>query len=296
MRHLFFLLSLSILIWGCDVIESPYLDEEYLAQLPADEKCLLDSQIEPAFPESESIEKMVLIEEMTGHKCGNCPVANEAAYDLYQNRFAEQAVLVSIHAGPLATFSPNDPKYNTNYTTTAGTEFYQELNSVSAVPFGLIDRQEGGTDPSRWADYIQERLDAGPTAGIRIVNCYQTGDSSFSTVIDLKYLDAVDEQRLSVLLVEDQIVSYQKDYRAPNGSPDLPAYTHHYVLRGAINSTWGQPVSSEPIENGDRFTLSYSFDLDLDTWDPANCYVVAFVYDASTDEVGQVAKAPLIPE
>jgi hypothetical protein len=296
MRRILFLLPIFILLWGCEEIEAPYFEEEYLAQLPADERCLIDSEAQPAFPEGEAIEKMVLIEEMTGHKCGNCPRATEVAYDLYRNQFDGQVVLVGIHAGPLATFSPNDPKYFTNYTTEAGDEFYQELNSVNAVPFGLIDRVQGGSDASQWADYVQARLDIAPTAGIRLFNCHDSGDSSFSTVVNLKYLTEASNQRLSLLLVEDQIVSYQKDYSAPNGSPDIPDYTHHYILRGAINGTWGQPVSPEPIENGDLFTQSYSFELDLAAWNPANCYVIAFVYDESTDEVGQVAKAPLVTE
>jgi hypothetical protein len=296
MQRLLVLIPLLLALWGCDVIEAPYLDDEYLAQLPADEACLFDSQAEEAFPDGESIEKMVLLEEMTGHKCGNCPRATEVAYDLYSNQFAGQVIMIGIHAGPLAGYSASDPKYFTNYTTPAGTEIYQTLNSVRAVPFGLIDRSESGTDASRWAAYVQSRLETPPTAGIRISNCYQTGDTSGSTVIDLKYLvSSSNSQFLSLLLVENDIVSYQKDYSAPNGSPDIPDYTHHYLLRGAINGTWGQPVATEAIAVGDRFTFSYSFDLAAEL-DPANCYVVAMVYDETTGEVGQVAKAPLLAE
>lgn len=285
-----------LLLWGCDVIEAPYLEEDYLAQLPADERCLLDSQAQPAFPAGEPIERVVLIEEMTGHKCGNCPRATEVAYGLYQDRFAEQVIMVSIHAGPLASASPQDPKYHTNYTTPAGNELYQTLNTVGAVPFGLIDRKEGGTDASRWTDFVQARLDEAPTAGIRVFNCYAEGDSSFSTVIDLQYVQAREQaQQLSVLLIEDDIVSYQKDYSAPDGSPDIPDYTHHFVLRGAVNGTWGEVFAPNGTELGDRFTLSYSYELDP-AFDPAHCYVVALVYDEATGEVGQVAKASLLAQ
>jgi len=297
MRHLTLLISACLIfISGCDVIEAPYLDPEFLAQLPADEKCLLESQEEAAFPDGYSPQKMVLLEEMTGHKCGNCPRASEVAYDLYNNVFKEQIVFLSIHAGPLASFSPNDPKYNTNFKTPAGDELYSNLNDVSAVPFGMVDRVLTGNDQSQWQGYVTDRLQEAPTAGIRIFNCYDPAADSLQlgTVIDLVYPnEANSQQRLSVYLVENEIVSYQKDYSAPNGSPDIPDYKHHYVLRGAVNGTWGQPVSSGMIEAGGRFTQSYSYSVEQD-FDAEHCYIVAFVYDEGTNEVGQVAIAPII--
>lgn len=285
---------LLFVVWSCDVIESPYLEEDFVEQGNNDDPCIVASQADDAFPEGQTIEKMVLLEEMTGHLCGNCPRATEVAYSLYSQQFAGRVVFIGIHAGPLAGFTPGASKYSADYTTPEGSELYQEFNSVGAVPFGMIDRAETGYDARRWSDFVTERLAEAPTAGIRIFNCYNEDNTGFSTVVDVKMLAAnATAPRLSVVLVEDDIVSWQKDYDSPNGSPDIPDYSHHYVLRGAINGTFGQPVSEEAVAVDDVFTLKYDHEL-TDDLNPSNCYVVAFVYDEATNAVGQVAIQSLV--
>lgn len=284
-------LVLLLGLMGCDVIEAPYVE---LSSLPADERCVTEATLQPAFPNGTTFEKRVLLEEMTGHKCGNCPRASEKAFDLVET-YGDRVVLVTIHAGPLATYNESASKYFSNYNTAAGDEFYQELNTSGAVPFGMVDRIFSGNNANDWADQVATRLAEPATAGIRIYNCYNADSLTLNTVIDVKYLTAAPaSERLCVQLVEDKIVDWQKDYSAPNGTPDIENYTHHDIFRAAINGTWGQPLSTEAIVADQTFTNSYSFQLS-DSFDATHCKVVAYVYDFDTKEVRQVASSALVP-
>ncbi|GAB4426085.1 MAG: hypothetical protein OHK0039_43980 [Bacteroidia bacterium] len=293
--RLTWLLAVALWFAGCDIIEAPYLDPEYLAQLPADEQCLIESKkTDPFGPGSPAIVKNVLLEEMTGHKCGNCPRASEVAYDLTRNVYPGRLFLVSVHAGPLAAFTPTASKYFTNFKTPAGDELFADLNNTNAVPFGMIDRVTTGNDQRAWQSQVEARLQEAPRAGIRIFNCYNPDSALLSTVVDVKYLaDATATERLCVLLTEDGIVDWQTDYSAPNGSPDIPDYVHHDVYRAAINGTWGEPLSDVQVNRDQRFTRSYSYRLPSHL-DPNKCRVVAFVYRFDTQEIHQVEVLPVV--
>jgi hypothetical protein len=70
-----------------------------------------------------------------------------------------------------------------------------------------------------------------------------------------------------------------------------------HVMRGAVNGTWGTPIllkeetSSLPIVKS--FPMHFT-GFNLNTMNPKNCRVIAFVYDADTKEVLQVAEKDVI--
>jgi hypothetical protein len=286
-KLLIFLLSL-ILLPSCDVIEAPYLDEAYINSLPADEKCLLEASRTEPFPEAYTFEKKVLLEKMTGHQCGNCPTATKEALRLNQ-QYGDRLVFVAIHAGPLANFNPDASKYSSNYKTETGDEWYLNLNNRNAVPFGMVDRSLSGTNAGQWEAFVQQRLAESPRLGLRIFNCYEPDSAALGVVVDALFLEEMGPQtRLSVLLVEDDLTDWQKDYSVPRGaSPDLADYVHHHVLRASLNGSWGQPFASESIPGNSRHTQSYALKIDP-SWKVENCKIVALVHDFESKEVFQV--------
>ena len=285
------LICLAILLHACDIIEAPYLDNPK-SNLAADEQCLEDAQqTDPFAPGSPAIVKKVFFEEMTGHQCGNCPEATEKLHELKTGKYAGRLVAMAIHAGPLANVKSSG-KYATEFRTAAGNELYSGLNVFDAVPFGLIDRIEKGLGASTWETKVEQRMNEAPGAGIRVFNCFDPDSNKLTTVIDVKYLvDATENERITVYLIEDNIKDWQKDYRLSDS--DIPDYTHHDVFRAALTNVWGEPLSTTAVTNGERFTKSYSFKL-RDDYVAANCRIIAFVYNADTDEVRQVEEAPIV--
>lgn len=288
MRLLRFL-PLLLLFAACDIIEAPYY-ENPASQLPADEQCLADAAA--AEPFSEPIRRKVLVEEMTGHQCGNCPEAGELIHTLKANTFPGQMVVVAIHAGALALPKSSGEKFTTDFRSSKGNQLYSQLNPFDVVPLGLINRDAIILGAGSYQSEITKALNESPEAGLRIFNCFDPDSLTLTSVVDIKYLiDAPASDRLILYVIEDNIVDWQKDYRF--NEPDLPDYTHKSVFRDAITSVSGTEISSGAIAPDDTFTLSFTYQLNPG-WDPTNCKVVAFIYDTENEIVRQAEEAFVI--
>lgn len=288
MRQISFIVSFLFLLSGCDIIEAPYLKNP-VSQLPADEQCIELSEATEPF--QDPIVRKILVEEMTGHKCGNCPEVGELIHELKTNDYQNQMVVMSIHAGGLSTPSSSG-KYTTDFRTSEGLELYQSLNPFDVVPLGLINRTELITGAGAYRSKIEQELAEAPEAGIRVFNCFDADSLKLTSVIDIKYLvEGGDNEHIAVYLVEDKVIDWQKDYRL--NDPDISQYTHHDVLRDAVNGVWGVPISEEAITADSRYTKTYTFSLN-ENWNSVNCKVVAIVFDNESKEVRQVEEAPVV--
>lgn len=276
---------------ACDIIDAPYV--ETVAMIPSDSLCQLQAvAADPFGPGSPTVVRKLLLEEMTGHQCGNCPEATALAHELRNQTYPGRIVTISIHSGPLAATKSSGSKYNTDFTTTEGDQIYSEFNVFDAIPFGLFNRNTIGLGGSQWTNLTDEQLQLAPEAGIRIFNCYDPSNRELTTVVDVKYLqDASENEFLAVYLVEDNIVDWQTDYNLADN--DIPDYTHHDVFRGSINGIWGESLSPNPVSTDDRFTKAYTIQID-EAFDVQNCKVVAFVHNFDTKHVRQVEEAPLV--
>ncbi len=113
----------------CFLLKSQGLDNDDFEILQAAEQSLTGAP-------TNSAEKVVILEEFTGHLCVNCPEATILAHDL-KVTYGEQLVLLSIHAGDLAV--PSTSPYEADYRTGPGTAIYNEFLPLG-VPAGLVSR------------------------------------------------------------------------------------------------------------------------------------------------------------
>ncbi|MEO0473522.1 MAG: Omp28-related outer membrane protein [Bacteroidota bacterium] len=279
------IVALFIGLGGCDIITDGY--EELTPTEAFDQECIQKSTRDNPFAgNSDPIAKKVLLEEMTGHQCGNCPQHTEVGWDLYQNVFQDRMVFLSIHTGPLARFVPSASKYYTDFTTETGTALQDEFNPDGTVPFGMINRTTFGFGSGSWESKVTAELDKSAEVGIHLTNCFDDDSRRLTIVANLKYLINSDENDyLAVYLVEDEIKDWQKDYRL--NKVDIEEYKHHNVLRATINGTWGQPISEGAIAADELFQLSYGYEIP-EEYDADKCYIIAFVHDFETKEIRQV--------
>lgn len=293
MKKICFLLLPFLLLVSCEVIEAPYFEESYLNSLPADERCLLDAAEKRANITDVALKKKVLLEEMTGHQCGNCPSASKEAHRL-KELFGDDLIFIGIHAGPLANIRPGQPKYATDFRTEAGDEFYGTLNDRNAVPLGLVDRSLIGTSANEWETFVRQRLESPVLAHLQLYTCFNSDSNELGIVVDVNAIKVLDANtRLSVLLIEDEVMDWQKDYSVPSGvSPDIEDYPHSDVLRTAINGTWGELLADSETTEGSLIIKSYALKLNPD-WKAENCKIVAYVHNFDSKEVYQVASISL---
>ncbi len=283
---------------GCDIIDAPYVVVN-TNNIPADSLCLIEAQANDPFGAgTPAIEKKVLLEEYTGHKCGNCPPASAVAHRLKTVDYPDRVIVVSVHSGPLAQPAPGASKFATNFTTQEGNTLYEEINKAyyDAVPAGFFDRKLRSLGSGTWPTKVAEQLALAPEVGIRMYACFNADARTFSVVMDAKYLVAgKDNDYFSVYLVEDSIVDWQKDYNPSLPSEDIQNYTHHDVLRKSLNGVWGEKLTVDgPTAINSRFTRILTGSIPAN-YNEKKCSLVAFIYDQATRQVRQVEEILLIP-
>lgn len=243
---------------------------------------------------SQTIRK-VLIEDYTGHTCGNCPRAAETAETLKQ-LYGEKVIIMGVHVGtfakpcPSLTCPPDAPanSYLSDFRTTTGNDYNSTFgNDVAGLPNGMVNRKAvSGTNILQypaWGSAVANIINNPPDAKIKITNTYNGGTRTLNTSIETKFLNQLSgSYKLIVLLTQDSIIDWQHDYQA--NPENIPNYVHRHVLRGAVNSSWGDAISSVV---GATVTKDFTYVLNP-SWDDSHCYTLVFICDDSTKEVIQV--------
>jgi hypothetical protein len=230
--------------------------------------------------------RKILLEDYTGHRCGNCPRSHEKLQELL-NVYGIKIVPLCVHAG---FFAMPMSQYTADYRTSTGNDLNTYFgNSNAGLPNGMVNRTEldGNViiQHSNWEQVIQGILLLEPEMDIKIVNDYNSTSNTLKTDIKLTSLNEFSQTlKLAVYLKEDSIVSFQTDY--DHDPQDISDYIHRHVLRDAINSTWGDLVSDQIITVNQTINFSYYYTLNS-SWQSSKCSVVAYVYDDETKQIIQ---------
>ncbi|PCH94771.1 MAG: hypothetical protein COB85_05280 [Bacteroidetes bacterium] len=269
-------LVFAILFIGCDIVEGPYIEG---AQTGSDTSTVYT--------------RKVLVEDFTGHTCGNCPRAAETAHTLEQ-LYGEQIVVVGVHIGWFAkpvNSPPNpDSSYIYDFRTTAGTEIDVQYGiDVAGLPRGMVNRIEVSGSPilgySAWGTAVAGIVDLPPDLKIEISNSYNEISRLLDVTADVTFLNNMTGTfNVVALLLEDSIVNWQLDYLASPNS--IENYMHRHVLRSSISSTWGDQIAQGNMSSGATSSNNYSITLN-NTWVEGKCSVVVYVYDVGSSEVIQ---------
>ncbi len=91
-------LLISFSFMACDKVEAPYKEEKEI-----------------------KVNRKVLLEDFTGHKCVNCPNAHDIAHDLQELYGEDNLIVIATHAGFFSTPSSGDFAYD--FRTEAGPEW-----------------------------------------------------------------------------------------------------------------------------------------------------------------------------
>lgn len=250
---------------------------------------------DPAHPTAT---RNVLLEDITGHRCNNCPRAARIAQGLKDDLYGDDLIIVGVHAGSFAPPYPpiGDGEYDTDHRTEAGIT-YQQTYQVTFFPAGLVSRKP--YDNSRivsegsWGAAVGDIIDVPARFDVWFDTITVT-DGRMSTVVKMHVAEnIIGDHNMVVYLTEDPVVDWQLDSEAT--PPDVPDYPHPHVLRANLNGTWGTPVINGSAPSGRVVTLSIN-DFELDpTWNAANLSLVAWVYDTATEEVWQAEERKFQP-
>lgn len=226
----------------------------------------------------------ILVEDYTGHKCGNCPAAADTLRYL-EHTYGGKIIPLAIHAGFFASVNSS---YPLDLRTSSGNDYDAQFGiSAAGNPNGLINRIGYGTGGfikaySTWESEVVQMFNKAAKFEIKINNNYIASSQNLSTKITVKSLtNNSGKYKLVVLLTEDSIIGKQIDYRLPSGNQDIPDYEFNHVLRDAINSTWGDAVFSSGAVTNDSIVKPYNYIINTN-YNAAKCHVVAYIYDADS--------------
>jgi len=291
MKRITYLILLSILfgsVWmACDKIDDPLplINEEDIPQDIDDTLFFVDSV--------QVVQKQVLLEDYTGHKCVNCPEWAIFAHDLAEE-LDHKLVIIGIHAGFYATPDPSGD-FTADLRTTSGEELYNDF-LIFANPIGMIDRVEQNGNlqifPDNWENVIDQQLSLGSVASITIRNKYFPNLNTVIINIDATATsDLAGKYKMCVFITEDHVVSPQKNNNPEIGpTPDWLDYEHMSLLRDDINTTYGTYLSANgELVTGEVYNKEFIYQLD-ESWVAENCNIVVYLYNEEIWEVVQVAE------
>ena len=246
----------------------------------------------------DTTKRSVLLEDYTGHKCVNCAPAATIAntiQDLYQG----QVFVIAVHAGIFAQPVPNDPYLSANFTCTTGNDWlgYSGFN-IDGNPKGMVNRRpySGSISfgPTDWNQAVLTSVGLPKVAIMTVQNTFNDDTKMMNSTIAVKFLQNITGKiNLTVCIIEDNIYGGQLNNVKPDSVPIIKHFRFMHVLRGSLNGSFGEQISSNP-QTDDYLSKQYSFDFSTKSWVPANCSVIAFISDADTKEVLHVMKSPVI--
>jgi thiol-disulfide isomerase/thioredoxin len=287
------ILFLALAFFGasCDII--PYKDAKEVRTVIIDTNST-DTVIVP---------QSVLIEDFTGHTCGNCPEAAREAHrieKLYPGRVVIMGVHCSFFAKPK---SYADGSFKEDFRTPAGDALDDKFKVSSAgLPKGIVNRGRfGGSslsilNSSEWEGKVSEILNSEPL-GIKATLIPEFSSTSRQIALNARILfqkGYTESLKTAVYVTEDSLINWQKEYDPKFAPPENnPNYLHMHVLRTDMTPGSGSDIlNSEAISANKEIVSQWSTTLDPKV-KAKNCHVILIVYKADTDEIVQVAQAKL---
>jgi hypothetical protein len=226
--------------------------------------------------------RKVLLEDFTGHQCGNCPTAAREALKL-DSIFEGRIILVGTHVSFFADTNKTG-KFTYNFKTEAGNQLDVDYGIEAAgLPKGMVNRAKYNTqyllNYGDWASVIAQQLAVVPDVHLAIENTYNETTRELNIDVDVEYMKrGRPNQRMVVYLLEDSIVNWQKDYALPDGQQDVSNYVHRHVLRKAITPTYGDVITNTESFIGKVTRKTFTTTLSP-AYNDKHCSIVVFVLD-----------------
>jgi hypothetical protein len=228
--------------------------------------------------------RAVLIEDLTGQRCINCPTGTDIINGIIQTYGEDNVIAVGIHSGPLG-FTGNSKRVG--LMTDTGDEYYTYWANGTNLgqPSAIFNRKKGPSDNlNNWAAEVGLIISEKANLSIDITNAYDAKKRELTTKVGAFGVNGTVNGKLQVWIVEDGIKAMQM---MPDGSANQE-YIHNHVFRAAVNGTWGEEVT---VKEGETTSKDYSYVLP-ETWNADNISVVAFVYNGKGVE--NVAKKHIV--
>lgn len=229
--------------------------------------------------------KNVLIEDFTGQRCSNCPMAAEELKSIQTAFGADHVIAVAIHGGALGVSEADRPTIG--LANEQGEQLYNHWG-VTDQPIGLVDRTAGLQSFTNWFGLAVKRLIMDPKADLTLQQpAYDPATRTLTLQVGATGHENLDA-KLQIWLTESNLVRLQT-MPAEWGGGNNREYVHNHVFRTAVNDLLGDELV---LQAGQARTLDYTSTLN-EGWQPENMAVLAILY-SEEEGVIQVAEQPIL--
>jgi hypothetical protein len=230
----------------------------------------------------------VLLEEFTGHKCINCPLASQKArklVDYYKGRL----ILMEVHGTYLAD---PDAKYTLDLRTPEGNQWITDF-AIPYVPMGLIDRATFGSafpvSGDQWAAAVETQMNKPMVAKIRASATYNDDNHQFSATVTTWFKQKLTAgANICLYIVEDSIVGIQANKDTAAGpTPDINPYYFNETFIGSMNGNYGEQLTSS-VDTTRTYSFSKTAIISGVVRDSTQLSLITAILDPSATPRGQV--------
>ncbi|MEI8101044.1 MAG: Omp28-related outer membrane protein [Bacteroidota bacterium] len=259
--------------------------------MTAEEKPLLDTFYLGSVPAASP--KKVLLFDVTGVRCNNCPKAAVLAKSLASSNSGRVEVVALYPKTPMSLTFPWSG-FDTMSTLEAD-QIATALGGITSLPLGAVDQvaYNGSKllNTSDWGAAVTAQLGKASLFNLNIKSTWKPADGKSRVEIKAVASSTISSNyKWVVAITESGVKSKQSDQDAPGGS--VEDYDHEHALRGVVGSTLGSDVNTSSVSAG--YTREKHFYLvPKAKWVAANCDIVVWIYDANTKEVVQVERVSL---
>jgi hypothetical protein len=239
-----------------------------------------------------SVKKVLLI-DVTGVRCNNCPKAAVLAKSLAASNAGRVEVVALYPKTPMSLTYPW-PGFDTMSTIEAD-QIATALGGITSLPLGAVDQVEyNGSkllNTSDWGAAVTAQLAKSSPFNLSIKSTWKPADGKSRVEIKAIANAAIaSNYKWVVAITENGVKSKQSDQDAPGGVVD--DYDHEHALRGVVGSFLGSDINTAAVSAG-YVREKHFYVVPKAKWVAANCEVVVWIYDANTKEVVQVEKVSL---
>ena len=203
------------------------------------------------FVQTTPTNRNAVLEEFTGSYCQYCPEGHMLAKELAATN-PDKIFVVNLHAGTYAT---------SNFMTTDASAIYSGF-VVNGFPSGLVNRTaEKSLSRNEWGANLQQQLGQVAECNVagQVTIDKQTRKATVTVEVYYTSNSTSETNYLNVIMLQDNIDSYQAGADANPSQIVNGQYRHMHVFRDAITPSWGEAIS--PTTEGTLITKTYTYDI-----------------------------------
>jgi len=261
--------------------------------------------------------RQVLIEDVSGAGCSNCPKAAAIAHNLIDanpGRVNEVTIYpnnTSFHELVLP-INKNGIKSKYDFTLDNAKQLITYVSVPPSLPSGYINRKNYSGNWFRakenWNNDVADELLVNSHVNIDVVPTYNSTYNSLSVVATITYTASdTAANYIHVMILQDSIIDVQENQDAVGTTFFDPTYVHNNTLMDMFTSPTGDLLNTSPDRNlvpGRVFKIGYQKTLGARNdshsaypqppWDPKHLSILVFVTEGATTKYVLQSKSVVV--